>query len=948
MASFPVPQVKVFQDFVATRAAVANPQYAFVIGPNYHLVRYAAGDSAGRLGQYNPASDVAYLWPNRPAGGVVDQDFTKVTIENALLRYYFNQVGSGSDEVKAVAGYRNRIRAEAVNFKENGDSYPRAAALYDRDVAVGDIVRAYANVGGDTYELWSRITDILPDYSVPTVQATADDDADNSGDLVAGVNNGAGSNITNTGTGGGSRSITAIVGAGGYDGIADGFPYEVYTVEITTASSSFAGALATVTSASGTDDATDVAIELTGQEIGSRGLTFNWAGSGEFNVGDKFVIHAKQLYDAPVVTADGDFDSDADTTYIVEITRGGTADGSSSAALFSVSTTNGLDVSGPHIADTATSIAIGTKGVTLQFTVGSGDAKLPKGYKYYIACTGRAEQGYKTLVLADTLPEALRAASSSSSSYGTTDVGDSPDLNLKIFARRTLELSRANYGSAPDTNWDQSATELTFHSGATARHDDFVDSDGEPLDLVLEADTAGQYSVMFVTYRALLQTYATEIASLDDSSLIESAVGPISVDNPLALGLYYALLNSNGRAVRFAAVPTDDAEGYSTVLSKAVGRRDIYTVVPLTKDATIQGLIASHVANLSNEIKGQWRICFLNGDSSAQKALIAEGEIYPTGGEYEYAADDLLATVTDDDDTSGTQYTIVTWADAPAGGGFLDMGTRAGDIYKTNFVGDGFGNTSSDSYVIDAVLSNQSLRLVSGPASAINVARAFTVERTQTRNEEATAYGNKAAAFASRRVYYVWPDVVEDLSGAQISGIYLCSAIAGLISGVVPQQGLTNIEIAGFSGMTRTVNYYGEDQLDLMRERGVWIVTQDPESGVIYTLQQVSTKVADLTDRELSIVKNVDSISYTFMRQLQPFIGRANINPRLFSQIRRQVQSTVDYLMANGASPTLGGQLLSAQLVELRQHAINLDQLVATLNITVPFPLNVLELHLVI
>lgn len=939
--AYVAPQVKVFQQFTQAPAAAVNPLRAMVIGPHFKVVDYEDGD--GLLGQYDPDNDTAYDWPDRPAGGIVDETFTKVFVKDALLRYYQNTAG-GADAIEAVLDRPNRIRANDVNFKANGDDFPLDDAFYSRAVQVGDIARLYANVDGTTHELWTRVTDILPDYAAAAVDATGVADSDNSA-AVAGGN----AAVSNTGTGGGSRSIASnAIGAttsSTYVGFADGYVTETYTIEITTASVSGVGALARVTSASGTDDDTDVPITATGQTIGSRGTTFNWGGSGEWNVGDKFVLICRSNYVVPDVTAGGSFDSDADITYIVTVTKGG----ASATAEVSVSTLNGSDISGPHVVTELSAVSIGTKGVTVTFNEAGGTLYLTKGEKWYITCTGRAEEGYKTLVLADNLPTALRA---STTEYGGVNSSSSmtlvADLNLSLYVRKTIELTPERLPSPPDLNWEHGETQLTVNAGVTVYDDDFVDDDGDSIALTLDADSNGLWSKVYVTYRALLQTFASSINEISDIEDVEDQLGPITADNPLALGVWFALRNANGSTVLFMGVPTNDNDGYSEVLDKASQREDVYTIVPLTRDTTIQNTVAAHVEAMSAAERNRWRIAFFNGLSSASNPLVAEDALYPLGGTTAYDDTDLLATVTDDPDASGTQYTLVEWADNPAGGGFVDMEVRAGDLFRTNYQGDGFGGETYDEYVVDSVISNQQLRLLAGPAAAINVARKFSVHRSYTKTEEATAYGAKAGVFASRRIYYVWPDLIEDSAGTQIDGFYLCAAIAGLISGVVPQQGLTNVELTGFGSVTRTTAYFSQAQLDTMAEAGVWIVAQDAQTGLIYTRHELSTSTVDVNERELMVVKNVDSISRVHFTRLKPFIGKANVQPRLFVLLRRQLLETNDYLRSQGSTAALGGQLISAEIVELRAHTVNPDQVVIVMNITVPYPLNVIELTLVV
>ena len=353
---------------------------------------------------------------------------------------------------------------------------------------------------------------------------------------------------------------------------------------------------------------------------------------------------------------------------------------------------------------------------------------------------------------------------------------------------------------------------------------------------------------------------------------------------------------------------------------------------------------------MSVATKGLWRIAFFNGTSSATSAKIAADKKFPIGGTNTYEDDDLLATVVDDPASTGKQYTIVHWDAAayPTGGGFIDMGIGAGDIFRTNFKGDGFGGTTYEDYVIDSVISNQSVRLKTGPSKAITVASKFNALKSLTKPEEAAEYAENAGTYSNRRIFFIWPDVIEDASGVQVPGFYVGAAIAGLISGVVPQQGLTNVAIEGFSDVTRTTDYFGESDLNTLAEAGIWIVTEDPDTGEIYSRHELSTDPTDVNTKELMVTKNVDSISYIFLGQLRQYIGRANVTPRFLTQLRRQIAGTVDFLKSNGTTPRLGGQLIEAEITQLRQHAVNLDQVVVDLDLTIPYPVNIITLNLIV
>ena len=107
MPNYVVPQVQVFQEFQQAAAGAAVQLPAFIFGPNYKLFRYNQADEkilAG-IGAYDYAGGNTELWPNRPAGSVVDQAWTRLFFDLAWLEYYQEYAG-GSVSIK---GYVNPV-----------------------------------------------------------------------------------------------------------------------------------------------------------------------------------------------------------------------------------------------------------------------------------------------------------------------------------------------------------------------------------------------------------------------------------------------------------------------------------------------------------------------------------------------------------------------------------------------------------------------------------------------------------------------------------------------------------------------------------------------------------------------------------------------------------------------------------------------------------------------
>ena len=144
--AYVVPQVLVFQEFTAVPDELTNPLRAWIAGGHADLHRYAVTDEKAEvsLGAYDKDFDAAYSWPGRTAGSLVDADYVKLFVDDAILEYC--NLPAGNISLSAVSGENNQISGTAV-FADNGTAYPRdlenkasGGTVVKRDVKVGDIV----------------------------------------------------------------------------------------------------------------------------------------------------------------------------------------------------------------------------------------------------------------------------------------------------------------------------------------------------------------------------------------------------------------------------------------------------------------------------------------------------------------------------------------------------------------------------------------------------------------------------------------------------------------------------------------------------------------------------------------------------------------------------------------------------------------------------------------
>lgn len=527
-------------------------------------------------------------------------------------------------------------------------------------------------------------------------------------------------------------------------------------------------------------------------------------------------------------------------------------------------------------------------------------------------------------------------------------------LDLKLFIKDDIQVSRRRPETAGLTNYWFEDTQVCVQEGVTAYHPEWT-ATGVEQPLPVESGK------VYVEYREFLAELADEVNSISTVADLDNIAGQLHPDNPLKWGVYKALSNSNGTVVKYTAVnhPVEyhpdtyavtgpDLDSWVQVLERIKGRDDMYNLVPMTFDRQIQNLWAAHIGGESNEIANNWKAGFFALKAEPKQLLVGKGALI--GGVLDNVIEDeMLATLTDDPNATGSdQYTLlqVPVGTNDAKGYFITNDVQPGDIVRYNFSVDQYGDEQYEEYVVDQVLSENSLLLFTSADAPVTVAQRFEIWHNRNRNEIAEDIAQQAGSLSNRRICAVWPDQVGE-AGTTQPGYYLAAALAGLVSGVVPHQPLTNVEVAGFDDFTRSYKYFNETQLNRMAEAGVWIVTEDRD-GTPHSRHALTTDNLDLNRREEMIRRNVDSMSYLFLRRLRPFIGRTNVQPGMLRRLKFEVEAIITFLSNNGNTEELGSQLISGKIRKLQVHPLLKDRIEIVLDLVVPAPLNNIELHLVV
>lgn len=616
--------------------------------------------------------------------------------------------------------------------------------------------------------------------------------------------------------------------------------------------------------------------------------------------------------------------------------------------LVRVSDSAGIDSGASVVVADATSFTVGILGVSVTFAVNvnteggfATNGGLRLGDVYQIAATAVTDGALRTLVLADDLPAAVTPG------LTTLDVANPTPSNFSIWlylVQTATEIGTKKLQSAPDYNWVAAASAVTVNSAIAVQDATWAELDGSlPYLPVYTAD-------MYLEYRALVTTHTGAIDSISDISDVVTTFGVVHTDNPLSLGVFNALSNSGNRAVYYMGVATDDLAGFSTVLDAATLTDVVYGLAPLSQDTTILTAVEAHVNAMSSETTKRWRIAFVGTDMETVDDVYT---LATNPGSTEF-----YALVSDNPTAVGTQYTLVNFVDAL---GVPSVYTEcltdvvAGDQIRINYATDAWGSPTYQTYLVASVLTNTSLLLTTGLAAAVTIPSKVEVHHPMSVAEIATRVAATSAGFANRRVYHVFPDALNSGTLTETSE-FAAAAVAGLCSSVIPQQGLTNIELNGFDDIPAVYSTFSLTQLNEMAESGTMIIMQDVEGGRIYIRHQVSTaSLADnINTKELSVTKNLDSISYYFANRLASYIGRYNITPELLEILRTQIQDGLNFLGSQTNVGLIGPQLLfdtntgTSEVLSVSVHPSLLDHVIIRVNLRLPYPLNVIELHLVV
>lgn len=444
----------------------------------------------------------------------------------------------------------------------------------------------------------------------------------------------------------------------------------------------------------------------------------------------------------------------------------------------------------------------------------------------------------------------------------------------------------------------------------------------------------------------------------DSTAALEAALSPISVDNPLALGLYFALLNAPGVQVTGLGVDATSSDSpYGTVEGFARAAEyleafEVYAIAPLTHDATVAQVFNTHVSVMSDsENKGE-RICLFNPSqpSSRLDTLVASGTRGNSTGSAGLTFDTGIANLPALLLNAGLNpvgtiaATVGLFLDLESDSKHYSIESVSGSVVtiRVSFT----AGQNDDNFYSTTDLNDPPL-----PSSLIDVAFAVKIRGASLTNVDGTpdkqgiadTYTGQAQTYLNRRFWQIIGQAGATIGGLEqlVEGFYMCAGIVGMIGQQPPQQSFTNFPMAGFTRVTGTNEFFSDRQLNQMAGGGNYIIVQDTQGAPLISRMALTTDLTSIETRTDSITKVVDFTAKFLRRGLKNFIGRFNITQGFLDSLGHVIQGLLGFLVETGV-------LVGANLNNILQDEDAPDTVLIDITLEPPYPCNYLRLTLVV
>jgi len=467
-----------------------------------------------------------------------------------------------------------------------------------------------------------------------------------------------------------------------------------------------------------------------------------------------------------------------------------------------------------------------------------------------------------------------------------------------------------------------------------------------------------QYKALRLDITAMAENPALQV--FEQATTLMTEMDPVTTDNPLALGMYFAKLNAPGISVTGIGIhDISSANEMGTPLGymaafEFLQSEDVYTLAPLTYDATVHQMLKAHINYMSEPEQMGERI----GAFSAEMPTRETSEVIHSGLSANRAAGDVENSITLDANPSAALQAAgiedignITCAQevfleiavsTPAGSELRHYSISAVNgviaIFRTTFSEDENEDGFYTLTPLTEEIINADWSLKIRGSSLVLASGARDLQKT------AETVAQMYNSYQDRRMYFIFPDqLVANLGGPDqvIEGYYGACAMAGMVGQQAPAQPFTQFPIVGFTGVKGSNDQFTQSQLDQMAGGGAYLLIQESEGAPLVCRHQTSTDLTSIEKRELSITKTIDYTAKVLRTAVRPYIGRYNITQSLLDTLGTILQGSIGFIIESG-------NLNAAAIKNIVQDATQRDRILIDVELDVPYPCNYIRISLIV
>ena len=471
-------------------------------------------------------------------------------------------------------------------------------------------------------------------------------------------------------------------------------------------------------------------------------------------------------------------------------------------------------------------------------------------------------------------------------------------------------------------------------------------------------------SSLYVQYRGLrkdvtaMRKVDPALLELSDMDTLNTELGPITAENPLALAMYFAMLNAPNTVIKALGVDEISAvypEGTPEAYQRAIdfsSNFEIYAMAPLSQEEEVHRMFQTHVVNFAlpeNENSQRERRVYIapKFPSRAVDKLIASGlasntpvatvnqinlDVNPASSLLAAGINPALPIAYSDQVTLRVVINGITknYSVAQVNGVAISLRTTFASGENTDSY---YEVTPLTTVVVNAAWS----MVIRGAVLTIPGSNLPDTRRiAETVNEYAQTYKH-------RRVSYIFADAVTaSLDGLtqEIKSYYAASAYVGVNAYQRPQQPLSNFAIVGFNGALRTKGFFKDKELNIIQGGGVMILQNDKAGLPIYARKQLTTDVSSVEAQEDSILRARDTVSLLVRSRVKAFLGSRNITADLYADLGTLLDAIKAFLISEL------GALADFRVLSLKPNPNRKDGVILELGITPLYPVNEIKVYI--